>query len=178
MSDVAQAGHGIRCACVPAASRNASARPTMPATFSVPERRPRSWPPPCSTGSSGIAPRTASTPIPFGAPSLWPVTLSASTPSWARPTSSQPADWTASVWNGTPAARAIAASSAIGWTVPSSLLACAIVTRVVSGRSAAAKRRGVDETVGVHRQLGHLEVVVAPQVVRALEHRLVLGRAS
>ena len=66
------------------------ANATAPATFSVPERRPRSWPPPCSTGSSGSRPRTMSAPVPFGAPTLWPASERASTPSPSSESGSQP----------------------------------------------------------------------------------------
>ena len=85
-----------------AASGSAVASATAPATFSVPDRRPRSCPPPWISGSSRVRPRTNSTPLPLGAPSLWPEMLSASTPSASASSGSQPAACTASVWNGTP----------------------------------------------------------------------------
>ena len=44
----------------------------MPAMFSVPERRPASWPPPIINGVNGAPARTYSMPMPFGAYSLWP----------------------------------------------------------------------------------------------------------
>ena len=80
--------------------------------------------------------------MPLGAPTLWPEMLSAWTPRRPTSRSSQPAAWTASVWNGTPCARATAVSSAIGWTVPTSLLAYWMLTSVVSGRRAAARSSG------------------------------------
>ena len=40
------------------ANSSARANPTAPATFSVPERRPASWPPPKSIGRIGTPPRT------------------------------------------------------------------------------------------------------------------------
>ena len=104
------------------------------------------------TGSSGMRPRTYSAPTPFGAPSLWPETLSASTPSARTSSGSQPAACTASVWNGIPCACASAASAAIGWTVPTSLLASITVASVVSGRSAAANTSGSSEPVASDRQ--------------------------
>src|SRR5690606_12920109 len=41
-----------------AARRSAALRPTMPATCSVPARKPLSWPPPCSSGSTRRPRRT------------------------------------------------------------------------------------------------------------------------
>ena len=49
---------------------------------------------------------------------------------------------TASVWNRAPAARATAASSAMGCTVPTSLLACITETSAVSRRTSAASAGG------------------------------------
>ena len=131
-----------RAATRPAGSRGsvrAVASATAPATFSVPERRPRSCPPPWTSGSTRTRPRTNNAPLPLGAPSLWPEMLSASTPSAPVSSGSQPAAWTASVWNGTPWARASAASRAMGWTVPTSLLAYMMLTRAVPGCSTAAR---------------------------------------
>ena len=50
-------------------SAHAAPRPTMPGTLSVPERMPRSWPPPliCSASwTRGLRRRTYSAPTPFG----------------------------------------------------------------------------------------------------------------
>ena len=63
------------------ARRIASASPTIAGTFSVPERRSRSCPPPMSIGSNGVPRRRYSAPTPFGPCSLWPLRLSISTPS-------------------------------------------------------------------------------------------------
>ena len=51
-----------------------------------------------------------------------------------------PTDCTASVWNSAPCACAIAASSAIGWIVPTSLLACITETSAVSSVIASFER--------------------------------------
>ena len=72
--------------------------------------------------SSMVRPSTSS-PTPSGPPILWPVTVIASRPLAAKSTGSCPKACTASEWIGTPYDRAIAASSAIGCTVPTSLLA-------------------------------------------------------
>ena len=45
---------------------HAAPSPTMPGTFSVPDRRPRSWPPPTISGSSSVCLRTKIAPQPFG----------------------------------------------------------------------------------------------------------------
>ena len=49
----------------------ATAVATAPATFWVPERRSRSWPPPTSCGVRRTPSRTTSTPLPLGPPNLW-----------------------------------------------------------------------------------------------------------
>ena len=53
--------HGSRPAAA-AAARSAAAMPTMPATLWVPLRRSRSWPPPSSSGASGVPSRTTRAP--------------------------------------------------------------------------------------------------------------------
>ena len=58
----------------------ATANPTMPATSSVPDRTPRSWPPPNSIGWSTASRRSSSAPTPVGPPILCPVRVSASAP--------------------------------------------------------------------------------------------------
>ena len=62
----------------------------------MPERRPNSWPPPCTIGSRTAPARTYSTPTPFGPSNLCAEIESKSTPSAAGSTSSQPGAWTAS----------------------------------------------------------------------------------
>ena len=51
-----------------------------PATFSVPERSPRSWRPPSHRGSTRAPARTHSAPTPLGPWILWPETASESAP--------------------------------------------------------------------------------------------------
>ena len=51
-----------------------------PAASCVPERRPRCWPPPCTSGSSLASRATTSAPTPTGPPSLCDATLSATSP--------------------------------------------------------------------------------------------------
>ncbi len=50
--------------------RRAAAKPTMPATSCVPLRSSRSWPPPSTSGRSGVPRRTTSAPTPCGPPTL------------------------------------------------------------------------------------------------------------
>ena len=152
------------------------AKATAPATFSVPERRPRSCPPPCSTGSSGTRPRTMSAPVPLGAPTLCPASESASTPRASSESGSQPAACTASVCMSAPAACAMAASSAIGCTVPISLFASWMETSVVSAPDDAGERLGTHDSARVDVDLVDLEAVHAREVGGGLEHRLVLDR--
>ena len=62
-------------------------------------------------------------PTPAGPPNLCAVTLIADSPDAAKPTGIWPTVWTASLCIGTSNSAAIAASSAIGMMVPTSLLA-------------------------------------------------------
>ncbi len=54
------------------AASAAAPKPAMPTTFSVPERRPPSWPPPFNGAGTSNFPRQISAPAPFGPPTLWP----------------------------------------------------------------------------------------------------------
>ena len=82
-----------------------------------------------------------------------------SAPSAATSRSTYGAAWTASTWNSTPlcGARPGAAISAIGWIVPTSLLASMIETRIVRSVSAASSWSGIHPSVAVDRQLDDLE---------------------
>jgi hypothetical protein len=62
------------------ASSQATPKPTIAATFSVPERKPRSWPPPAINGSSSSRLSSTSAAAPFGPPILCADTVSACTP--------------------------------------------------------------------------------------------------
>ena len=74
----------------------------MPATFSVPLRRPRSWPPPVSWAAGKTPCRATSAPTPWGPYALWALRLIRSTPRASRPRGSRPRAWTASVWTRRP----------------------------------------------------------------------------
>ena len=79
------------------ASSSAHASPTMPGTFSVPLRRPRSCPPPCTTGASRTPSRTYSKPIPRGPYILIPSKVIISTPSFNTCNGRYSPAWHASV---------------------------------------------------------------------------------
>ncbi len=117
----------------------------MPGTLSVPERWPRSCPPPSISGERRTRTgrrRTYSAPTPLGPYILWAESEARSTPSASTSKGIRPTDWAASQWKRTPAARVMRASSSMGWTTPVSLLACITETSTVSGRSAARSRSG------------------------------------
>ena len=64
--------------------------------------------------------------------------------------------------------------SSIGLTVPISLLASMIDTRIVLSVMAAAHRLGADPAVLVDGQVGDLEALLL-EALAGVEHRLVLG---
>ena len=104
--------------CAASASRPTSAaaapKPTMPATFSVPPRRRRSWPPPLTKAGRLTPSRTIRAPTPRGPPSLCAETTSVSAPSSAKFSGRRPGACTASMCSATPCSRARAAASATG----------------------------------------------------------------
>ena len=63
-----------------AAASAAAPIPAMPTRFSVPERRPISWPPPVIQGLTSSPCRTISAPTPFGPPNLCAETSARSAP--------------------------------------------------------------------------------------------------
>ena len=94
-----------RWSAVVRAAASAAANPTQPGMFSVPERWPRSCPPPRTSGRSRPGSRATRQPTPFGPCSLCAETAIESTPERAKLTRSDAAAWTASQWNGTPRSR-------------------------------------------------------------------------
>jgi len=91
--------------------------PTMPGTFSVPDRMPRSCPPPCiwiARRTRGPRRRTYIAPTPLGPWNLWPDRLSRSIPIASTSIGTFPTACVASVWNSTPASFATAPISATG----------------------------------------------------------------
>ncbi|OLE25549.1 MAG: hypothetical protein AUG44_15750 [Actinobacteria bacterium 13_1_20CM_3_71_11] len=78
---------------------------------------------------------TTSTPTPAGPPHLWALAASTAQPPG---TGTRPTDWAASTTRGTPAAAHAAATSATGWTVPTSWLALISAATPTPGSRTAA----------------------------------------
>lgn len=135
-----------------AASRAASARTarsdaaaaTIAGRFSKPGERPDSRSSAGCWGANLVPLRTASSPTPGGPPHLWALPASSDQP---PPTAPHASDCAASTSSGTPAARHRSATSATGWTVPTSWFADWRHTSAVSDRSAAATSRGATRPV-------------------------------
>ena len=118
-----------------------------------------------------------SAPAPFGPLNLCADSDSRSTPSARTSTGIFATDCTASVWNSAPRACASRASSATGWIVPISLLACITDTIAVSSRQARLERLGADDAGRVDRQEGRPPAAAGEGLERD-EHRLVLDGAG
>src|ERR1017187_2241578 len=116
--------------------------PTMPARFSVPARRDRSWRPPYIIGCSKVPLRTNSAPAPCGPCILWPVTVSRSQPICFTSSGTLPAACTASVWKYTSASLAILPISLTGCSTPVSLFARIMLMSLVAGRNARRTSSG------------------------------------
>ena len=109
-----------RRTAAPAAS--AAANPTAPATFSVPERRPPSWPPPQISGGMPAGSRASRQPTPFGPPSLCAETAMCRRPG-RRIQGKRRRGLDRVDVQRHPPSRQIAAISAIGWITPVTLFA-------------------------------------------------------
>ena len=90
--------------------------------------------------------------MPLGPYILWADRLIRSTFQAATSTGMRPTAWTASQWKTTPRSRQRAPTSATGCSVPTSLFAAIIETRIVSGRSAAATSPASTRPSGVRRR--------------------------
>ena len=129
-------------------SSHAFPNPTIPGTFKVPDRMPRSWPPPSMIAvrrTRGLFERTYSAPMPFGPYILCADMDSRSMCIASTSTGSFPTPCVASVWKRTPFSRAILPISPIGLIVPTSLFAYMIETRTVS--SVIARRTASGSTM-------------------------------
>ena len=153
-------------------------KPTISGTASVPERMPRSWPPPSMIGSMrtrGLR-RTHSAPTPFGPYILCAVTDARSTFAVSTSNGILPTPCTASVWNSVFGFLALIAApiASIGWTTPISLFASMIADddRLVGHRG--GDLLGRDEAVLRRREVRDLEAL-ALQALAGVEHALVLG---
>ena len=168
-------------ACCLTASSTAAAKPAIAGGSMVPLRMSRSWPPPCTSGVTSSSRRTTSAPTPKGPPTLWPVRVSASTPERANATGTAPTAWTASVCTGMPCSAAIATTSSIGWSVPTSLLAHITETsatepgsRSTAARNASTSSRAWGSTASAHTDAP--SALLEP--VQRVEHRVVLDRGG
>ena len=138
------------------ASSAAAPKAAMPGTFSVPGRRSRSWWPPKAMGA-----RLRSLADVERADALGRIELVAAhaveidAERAPRPRGSCRAPARHRRGTATPASRAMRAISAMGWTVPSSLLACMMETSTVSGRSARRTSSGLTMPPATHGQAGH-----------------------
>ena len=161
----------------PTVARSAAANPTAPATLLVPDRIPRSCPPPSIRGTSETSPRTTSAPAPFGPPSLWAETEIRSASAASAATSTHAAACTASVCTTACGARArtMRTTSASGWTVPTSLFTSITETTTVRSSISDAERVEIDDPTRRDRCLGDPEPL-ASEPSRGREHRLVLER--
>ena len=147
----------------------------------MPERRSRSCPPPCSSGSQSTSRPSSSTPTPSGPPSLWAVMLAADSPLALKSTGSCAAACTASLCIGTSYSRATAARSAIGMIVPISLFAHMIVTSAVSSAwrsSSARSTSGRDDALLVDGQRRHLRALALGEPFHRVEHGVMLDGAD
>ena len=116
-------------------------KPTIPGTFSVPLRIPRSWPPPsiwAVTFTLGFFLRTYNAPTPLGPYILCAVKAIKSMPSLLTSTGILPMACVLSEKTNAPCFRAIALISLMGCTVPISLFACIMATKIVVGLIAAS----------------------------------------
>ena len=142
---------------------------------------PRSWPPPCSTGTRSSPLRSTRAPTPIGPPILWPDSVRASRPLAAKSTGRWPTACTASECTGMPCSAHRAATSATGCTVPTSLLAHITDTSATASGSFAdlgAQGVDVDPPLGVDRQPDELGVLVLAEPDRGVDDGVVLDRAE
>src|ERR1039458_9561386 len=131
---VAQAKRQDSCGISSCAIAQALPRPTIPGTFKVPERMPRSWPPPSMRAESwtrGFLRRTYKAPTPLGPYILWPEIHIIPMFCLFTSVGTLPTACVASVWKITPRSRQSLPSSVTGCSTPISLLAAIIVTRIV-----------------------------------------------
>ncbi len=123
-----------------AVAARAAAIPTMPATLAVPDRRPRSCPPPSRIGWRCVRRRTTRAPTPVGPPNLWPDTETRSATRVVAATSTHGTACTASVCSTARGARSrtTSATRSSGCSVPTSLFTAITETTAVRPSSASA----------------------------------------
>ena len=146
------ASRGASSGSEAAATESASASPTIPATFSVPPRRPRSWWPPGWSARSARPLRIQSRPAPLGPPILCAESEIRS--ACSSGSGILPAACTASVWSRTPFRRQSPAISSSGESTPVSLLA-AMIEQSRAGKG-VRQRCDVEQAVAVDADPHHL----------------------
>ena len=125
----------------------AAPSPTIPATFSEPDRRPLSWPPPCTCGQSRRRARRSPTraPTPPGPQILWPLSETRSIPNSSISSRIRPTNCVASEWSRAPVPRTISEISPSGFITPVSALAAITDTNRTSGpRSDSSRPRSTN----------------------------------
>ena len=134
----------VRAAAQPSpASAQAAPRPAMYGTFSVPARRPLSWPAPWTSGSSRVPGRTYRAPIALRGVQLVPgdgQQVDAERVHVERDLADRLRGVGVDERRRARAPRA--AISAMGWSVPTSLLACMTLTSTVPGSIARRTSSG------------------------------------
>ena len=144
-------------------SRPPCRSPTISGTGSVPERMPRSCPPPSimrlQPHPRVLAPHVERARCPSARKSCGRCRTAGRCPSPRRRPGPCPTAWTASVWKRTPFSLQSLPIALIGWRVPISLLAAMIETRIVLSVIASRTCLGVDLAVLSHRQVGDLEAL-------------------
>ena len=159
-----------------ARATRAAPKPTMPATFSVPARRLRSWAPPRTSGASGVPRRTYRQPTPFGPYSLCAESVSRSTSSARTSSGILPPACTASQWTSAPRSCASRAASGTGWSTPVSLLAS--ITETTVAESASFARRSSRSSRPSSSDARDLDrCALLGEGLGAVEHRVVLDGA-
>ena len=136
------------------ASSAALARPTMPATFSVPARWRRSWLPPTSSDSNGVPRRTNMAPIPLGPCILWALMENRWQPKRRTSNGTLPAPCTASMWKKAPAVRAILADFFDGLQDAGLVVGQHHADQAGLGPDGAQNVRRIDEAAGLRRDEG------------------------
>ena len=147
----------------------------MPGTFSVPDRRPRSCPPPQMSGASSVRLRTNSAPQPFGPYILWPVSESRSMPIALTSIGILPDRLRrVGVEQRAMRVRDRGRSRSSGCSTPISLLAAITLTMRRRRRHHRRERVEIDEAVRDRRARSRPAIRRGPSRLRRFEHRLVL----
>ncbi len=161
----------------PGSAASAAANPTTPGTFSVPERRPCSWPPPQTSGGmrAGRRARPGSR-RPWGRPACAP-RAPATRRRGRRPTGKRRRGLhRVAVQRHAPLRGRRRPARSIGCTAPVTLFAHITAASRSPGRTSRANSPAIDDAVAVDRRPRDLEAAPLELAAR-LAHRRVLDRA-